>query len=516
MLAESEFYKELCVALQQLSLEELDLRISCGLKEVGISVDSRIKNKLFALLLPLSGSTVATCFMFFDIYKKVLELEALLPPTQGLFSIGGLFNDIRLIGDYEAGLIFDRCVEYKQDQSFEAYLEIVDILSKISSPAIRIASIGVFMIIPNLFLGLTDNVLNELIESNFLKSKFTAGEYIECNKCIRELMMHNPTDRICSLSDLWSTMEGMNEDSDWKVILNQRTGLGYGDATGVYTADDFLSEVYLSRFEYDRIISVLQRKKNIILQGSPGTGKTFAAMRLCFSLIGKKDRSKVEFVQFHSNYNYEDFVVGYRPAEDGEGFSIGLGVFYSFCKRAQQDISNDYYFIIDEINRGNLSKIFGELLMLIEDDKRDFEISLQYAVGKFYVPHNVFIIGMMNTADRSIALIDYALRRRFSFIDFVPAFDSVGFKRYQRALSSVKFDRLVATVKLINEDIVKDPTLGSGYVLGHSYLCNCDLATSQWLNSVVTYDILPLLREYWYDAPSKCKYWSEKLYEAIT
>ena len=181
-----------------------------------------------------------------------------------------------------------------------------------------------------------------------------------------------------------------------------------------YSKDDFLSEVYIDEGDYDRLHNLLLCKKNVILQGAPGVGKTFSAKRLAYSIMGEMNDDRVEMVQFHQSYTYEDFIMGYKPTENG-GFTIKEGVFYKFCKKASSDTSRAYFFIIDEINRGNLSKIFGELLMLIESSYRNKPIKLAYSDEQFYVPDNLYIIGMMNTADRSLAMIDYALRRRFSF-----------------------------------------------------------------------------------------------------
>lgn len=158
-----------------------------------------------------------------------------------------------------------------------------------------------------------------------------------------------------------------------------------------YTQENFLNEVYMSEEDYTKLRLLLQNKKNIILQGAPGVGKTFSAKRLAYSMMGDIDESRIEFIQFHQNYSYEDFMMGYRPNEDG-GFELKKGVFYNFCKRAQSNPDKDYYFIIDEINRGNLSKIFGELLMLIEKDYRDTEIKLAYNGEMFCVPSNLYII----------------------------------------------------------------------------------------------------------------------------
>jgi 5-methylcytosine-specific restriction protein B len=270
--------------------------------------------------------------------------------------------------------------------------------------------------------------------------------------------------------------------------------------TSTYTKEDFLSEVYLSSAEYDKLVKLLSAKKNIILQGAPGVGKTFAAKRLAYSIIGAKDASCVEMVQFHQNYTYEDFIMGYKPNEDG-GFRLEKGKFYNFCNKAIACPEKKFFFIIDEINRGNLSKIFGELLMLIENNYRGnkHKISLAYSHEDFYVPENLYIIGMMNTADRSLAMIDYALRRRFSFYDMNPAFDSDGFKTYQSLLHSETFDKFIESIKRLNEEIAKDDSLGSGFTIGHSYFCNQIAFDKQWLENVLEYDIAPMLKEYWFD-----------------
>jgi 5-methylcytosine-specific restriction protein B len=291
------------------------------------------------------------------------------------------------------------------------------------------------------------------------------------------------------------------EEKDYKPIEYDRT--------------NFLEDVYISVDSYDTLVGLLKNKMNVILQGAPGVGKTYMAKRLAYSIMGVKDPERVHLVQFHQSYTYEDFVEGFRPSSTGLNFEIKKGAFYTFCKKASDDSENDYFFIIDEINRGNLSKIFGELFMLIEKDKRGNDIQLLYSSDKFSVPKNVYIIGMMNTADRSLAILDYALRRRFAFYDMKPAFDSDGFKKYKNNLDNEKFNKLIDCIKNINKTIADDESLGEGFCIGHSYFCDLERVDEQTLSNIVEYEIIPLLKEYWFDEPSKIREWSENLRSAI-
>ena len=258
-----------------------------------------------------------------------------------------------------------------------------------------------------------------------------------------------------------------------------------------YDEDKFLEEVYMSKPKYDTLVALIKKKKNVILQGAPGVGKTFAAKRLAYSIMGVKDPSRVMMVQFHQSYSYEDFIMGFRPTQEG-GFELKRGAFYDFCKSAEVDSEDTpYFFIIDEINRGNLSKIFGELFMLIESDKRGIELKLLYADEKFSVPKNVYIIGMMNTADRSLAMMDYALRRRFAFFDMEPGFTTKGFRQYQEGLQSEKFNRLIDRVEALNADIATDDSLGEGFCIGHSYFCELKETSDQTLSGIVEFELVP-------------------------
>lgn len=276
----------------------------------------------------------------------------------------------------------------------------------------------------------------------------------------------------------------------------------------VYDFSSDPGKPFITEEVFNSYVELLRRKKNVILQGPPGVGKTFIASRIAFGVLGVKDEKRIKVIQFHQSYSYEDFVLGYKPS--GNTFKLKPGIFYKLCEEVKRT-GEAHVLIIDEINRGNMSKIFGELLMLIEKQYRGKDIDLPYSDEEynkpFYVPENLYIIGMMNTADRSLAVIDYALRRRFGFIDLRPSFDLKAFKDYQKGLDNPHFDALIEIVKEINKE------LGNGFEIGHSFFCNLEKAscTVERLRSIVNYDILPTLREYWFDDEDKYKKCKERL-----
>ncbi|MCD8208405.1 MAG: AAA family ATPase [Bacteroidales bacterium] len=280
-----------------------------------------------------------------------------------------------------------------------------------------------------------------------------------------------------------------------------------------YTKNDFLNDVFMAEKDYKDLVELLSVKKNVILQGVPGVGKTFASERLAYSVMGVKDESRVKLVQFHQNYSYEDFIMGYKPY--GDGFRLVDGVFYRFCNIAKADPDNEYFFIIDEINRGNMSKIFGEMFMYIEKGYRGKNITLAYDDRPFCVPENLYIIGTMNTADRSLALIDFALRRRFSFFEFEPGFETKGFRQYQSEFKSNAFNNVIRQIISLNEEISSDASLGRGFRIGHSYFCDWTECTPRKLRIVIQYDILPMLEEYWFDNVETYTKWKNALYDAL-
>lgn len=322
------------------------------------------------------------------------------------------------------------------------------------------------------------------------------------------------------------TLTNITKYGDYKKIESQYNE-EIKEVEGSYTKDDFLDEVLMTEEQYDKVVETLERKKNIILQGVPGVGKTFCAKKLMYSLMNEKNDSRIKTVQFHQSYSYEDFVQGYRPNKDGK-FFLKNGIFYELVNEAREEYERassqgeepkKFCIIIDEINRGNLSKVFGELMMLIESDKRDAKWGVQLTYSEddtdedFYIPENLYIIGTMNTADRSLAMIDYALRRRFAFVDLKPAFnDDKTCEKLRNhlvekeAMENDIADKIISKYRELNRFITDK--LGEEFNIGHSYFINQfkDKEVEEYAdtyNNIVEYEILPLLDEYFFDDKEK-------------
>lgn len=365
--------------------------------------------------------------------------------------------------------------------------------------------------------------LRTLVGRGIVMSEYVCDETRTNNRSLRYVQWtnHGEWDMPCSvprkaLTDYTSKVDDLEKLE--AVFSEEGEPIQIPEAVSFdpYTRADFLAEAFLPAEQYDMLCSLLRYKKNIILEGAPGVGKTFIAKRLAYSMMGEKDVNRVAMVQFHQSYGYEDFIVGLRPNDTG-GFALSKGPFYTFCQKALEDPDSDYYFIIDEINRGNLSKIFGELLMLIERDKRGekYRVKLLYAGETFYVPDNVYVIGMMNTADRSLAMMDYALRRRFSFFPMCAAFETERFIAYLEEKHNPRLYALIRQIQALNQEIAADESLGKGFEIGHSFFCIDGEATDEWLHQVVEFELIPLLGEYWFDDRARVDRWSTLMRSAL-
>lgn len=289
-----------------------------------------------------------------------------------------------------------------------------------------------------------------------------------------------------------------------------------------YSIDNILTEgCFLQREKLETILQRLRDKKNLILQGPPGTGKTWLAKKLAFAVIGKRDEDKIRPVQFHPNLSYEDFVRGWRPSADGK-LDLVDGPFFQMINTAKDDPESEYAIIIEEINRGNPAQIFGEMLTLLESDKRNEDEALELSYRKregerVYIPKNLYVIGTMNVADRSIAMVDFALRRRFAFVDLEPIFGSTwrDWVHSQCKINEEFLSQVEARMNTLNEQIAEDSNLGAQFQIGHSYVTPPPGHTisdpNEWFKQVVETEIGPLLDEYWFDTPDTVQEAKKKL-----
>lgn len=469
-----------------------------------------------------------------------------IPVTMNLSSSFFAYKENRREHDIDnLWTLFEKALSYSNDNSETNRAEFInayDTVIKQKQVKWNI-TMGLYWIRPNTFINLDStnrafvqnsaNLTDDFAEIfKNLDNGVPSGEkYISmCEQANAELSSGNyDYNNFPELSyAAWTSFK--NDSDDDSAETDEDTTENENEA---YTRDDFLNDVFMESKEYDRLVGLLEMKYNVILQGAPGVGKTYAAKRLAYSIMGEQDESRIKFVQIHQSYSYEDFIQGYRPTDNDNRFVLKNGVFYDFCHRAENDIDRPYFFIIDEINRGNLSKILGELMMLIEKDHRGERLNLLYSNEEFCVPKNIRIIGMMNTADRSLAMMDYALRRRFAFYSFKPAFenndnnennenngnnDKNGNKKFEAYINSKhndKFKALINAVKELNKEIADDDNLGEGFKIGHSYFCTDEDITDEWLDNVIEYEIKPLISEYWFDEPKKVKKQIHELKEKI-
>ncbi|MDI9518700.1 MAG: AAA family ATPase [Bacillota bacterium] len=529
-------------------IRDIDPFTFFGLFNKGISNANR--NKIILEISKLFGIT-ATIPSIFDGIPLLNNQNA----TFHWFGGDDSDNDINVLWDFfESALLY---VKNPSDNNLEILSEYFDIVINKKGNGNSKVTMALFWIAPDSYLNLDSRNIwyiydSEKLPKDFVETlpkiepKMSSKTYFEITKKVKEYVNSDESlfNDFKELSyEAWRYSEEVNKkirEEKKPKVNDESNNFTYREVEDVekdlvsdsayiakvegeeikylpYTSEDFFKEVYMDRKEYDILVDLIKNKKNVILQGAPGVGKTFIAKMLAYSIMGEIDYTRVNMIQFHQSYSYEDFIMGFRPSENG--FDLTYGVFYNFCKAAEKDEEKEYFFIIDEINRGNISKIFGELFMLIENDKRGNEVQLLYSDDneKFSVPENVYIIGMMNTADRSLAMLDYALRRRFSFYDMKPIFDTESFRKYKEGLSSEKFDSLINAVQNLNEVIYRDDSLGEGFCIGHSYFCNFkkDMDIDKALNRIVEFELIPLLKEYWFDDPVKVKNWTDNLRSAI-
>ena len=297
-----------------------------------------------------------------------------------------------------------------------------------------------------------------------------------------------------------------------------------------YTINDIVADgCFLTNSELSDILDRWRAKMNLILQGPPGTGKTWLAKRLGFALAGSNDRetvrSRLRVVQFHPSLAYEDFVRGWRPAGDGR-LELVDGILMQAIQAAESEPDRPFVLVIEEINRGNPAQIFGEMLTLLEASKRRrseaIELAYRKAPGeRVHVPANLYVIGTMNVADRSLAIVDLALRRRFAFIDLEPRFGNP-WREWcaQRGLESALLSEIESRIDVLNAEISKAISLGPQFRIGHSYVTpdtDAPITDSRaWFRARVETEIGPLLDEYWYDAPETAKLARAKLLMGLT
>lgn len=367
------------------------------------------------------------------------------------------------------------------------------------------AQIGDYVVYPTMF---NREINIGILKGNYFykenESEYPQQRKVEWIKNIpRTSLSQGALNEIGSLKSFFMIKNYFNEYIDIIEDENKKNIEKYSEEIEKLNINGILFNIFQPEELINDMLYMLNYKKNIILAGTPGVGKTHNALEIIKLMeldkgneIDVKSSERVVFTQFHQNYGYEEFIEGIT-LQDGKT-DIKNGIFKKIIDAAKYDLDNNYYIIIDEINRGNISKVFGELLMCIENDKRneEYSIKLLYSNTDFYVPSNIYIIGTMNTADRSLALVDYALRRRFAYFKLEPAFDNVNFINY---LDPNIKDTVIVTMKYINSKLM-NRFQNNNFNIGHSYFIRNDKKlTENDLEKIFKYEIIPLIKEYFFD-----------------
>ncbi len=437
-------------------------------------------------------------------------------------------DDIELFWEvFEQAIIHSNTSSESNDQSF---IEAFDAAMRTSGAGWRLTS-GLYRARPWHFPTLDshstkylENILRIQIGKGGYKNRCSGKEYLDLKKRLEDRFRDEkfPSHSFPELSlNSFEFKEPPVTPSDEPTGGDEVVPVPAEHET--YTLDNIVSDgCFMDRDRLEAILDRLRKKKNLVLQGPPGTGKTWLAKRLAFALMGERNSERFIAFQFHPNLSYEDFVRGWRPGEDAR-LNLVDGAFLQIAETARNDSDNDYVIVIEEINRGNPAQIFGEMLTLLEADKRspDEALELSYSHGegdeRFYIPENLYVIGTMNVADRSLALVDLALRRRFAFADLEPMLGERwrNWMRENFSLNTDVLSEIESRIAKLNNSIADDQSLGPQFRVGHSYVTPPPGSTiddaKEWFRHIVEFEIGPLLDEIWFDDSKQSRTAKEQL-----
>lgn len=472
--------------------------------------------------------TVANKIAICKVYKDTFDIDAPIPTGfDGVPERNNLSTRFESkpadIGNPEfynaAWELFLAGIRYAESSSRDEFIKAFDLAT--DSRSITAYTMGLYWFRPGTFLALDSKTRNYLNSPNVLGPGFTnqvrdGQSYLEALEQVQAWMTEeeDTQNNFAELSAASYTTgpAEMPESEPSAELTNEENKT----ENASYTYENIRAEgAFLESSEIQKLLRRWSEKKNLILQGPPGTGKTWLARKLAYALIGKENDENITTQQFHPSTSYEDFVMGYRPARDGR-LELQYGAFMKAAQGAQEDAGQKHIFIIEEINRGNPAQIFGEMLTLLEADKRNPDNALRLIYSQddddpFHLPENFYVIGTMNQADRSLAGLDIALRRRFSFATLKPELGSNWLEFAEKRGHDTRELRSIANqITQVNALISEDPTLGAPFCIGHSFVTPRTKITEpavdktqRWFQEIIDTDLAPLLEEYWFSQPEK-------------